>query len=69
MPLWQRLLITLTAIVLSSLLASYLADTLLGLGLPGYVAGVVGGIVAVPVWELLKRVRTAGPPPDRSGRA
>ena len=52
MPLWQRLLVTLVAMAAASL---------------SYLAGVVGGLTAVPVWEFLKRLRPkpprAAPPP------
>lgn len=56
MALWQRLLATLIAIVGASLLAGYASTNLLGFALPSYVSGVIGGLVAVPVWEFLKRV-------------
>ena len=56
MVLWQRLLVTLVAIVGASVLAGYLSANYLGIVLPGYVSGVIGGLVAVPVWELLGRV-------------
>jgi hypothetical protein len=35
--------------------AGLLWHRLLGFGLPSYVGGVIGGLVAVPFWELLKR--------------
>ena len=56
MPLWQRLGITLIAMVLVSLLAGALWNWLFGIGLPSYVAGVIGGLTALPVWELVKRI-------------
>lgn len=56
MPLWQRLLATLAAIVGASFLAGYVSANYLGLVLPSYVSGVIGGLVAVPMWELLKRI-------------
>jgi hypothetical protein len=28
-----------------------------GFTLPSYAAGVIGGMIALPVWELLKRIR------------
>jgi hypothetical protein len=30
--------------------------------LPSYIGGLVGGLVAIPVWEFLKRVRPKGRP-------
>lgn len=57
MPLWYRLLITLTAIIVVSWVAITLLEALIGVRLPSYVAGVIGGIAGVPVWELLRRVQ------------
>ena len=57
MPLWQRLLITLVTMLLTSLLAGLLWRSLFDTDIPSYLSGVVGGVTAVPVWELLKRVQ------------
>lgn len=56
MPLWQRLLATLVAMILTSLIAGLIWDALFGFPMPSYLAGLIGGITAVPVWEFLKRV-------------
>jgi Na+/glutamate symporter len=56
-PLWQRLLITLVTMLLTSLLAGLLWRSLFNTDIPSYLSGVVGGVTAVPVWELLKRVQ------------
>lgn len=61
MPLWQRLAITVVTIAAVSLLAGLVWDWLFGLGLPSYVAGVIGGLAALPMWEFLKRVGPAKP--------
>jgi hypothetical protein len=65
MPLWQRLLVTLIAMAVASLVVGWIRRALSGFELPSYLAGVVGGLTAVPVWEFLKRLRpkTPGPPP------
>jgi hypothetical protein len=67
MPLWQRLLVTLVAMAAASLIVGLIWRALFGFELPSYVAGVVGGLTAVPVWEFLKRVAPkpprAAPPP------
>lgn len=55
MKLWQRLLITLLAIVVVSLIVGMFWASLFNTRFPSYIGGVVGGLVAVPVWELLKR--------------
>ena len=54
MPFWQRLLITVLAMLAASFLAGLLWRALFEVGLPGYLAGVVGGLAALPVWEFLK---------------
>jgi hypothetical protein len=56
MPLWQRLVVTIAAIVLAGFIAGLIWHRLLGFDLPSYLGGVIGGLTAVPVWELLKRV-------------
>jgi len=60
MPLWQRLLVTVVAMLAASFMAGLLWRALFDAGLPGYLAGVVGGLAALPVWEFLR--------PRRSGR-
>lgn len=57
MPLWQRIVVTLVAIFVASWGVATLVESLLGLAVPSYVSGVVGGLAALPVWEFLKRVR------------
>lgn len=56
MPLWQRLLITLVTMLLTSFFAGLVWHWLFNAELPSYLSGVVGGVTAVPVWELLKRI-------------
>ena len=56
MPLWQRIVVTLVAIVAASWGVAALVETLFGLAVPSYLSGVVGGLAALPVWEFLKRV-------------
>jgi ABC-type iron transport system FetAB permease component len=65
MPLWQRVIVTLIAMVVTSLVVGYIWWEIFGFELPSYLAGVVGGLTAVPVWEILKRIRpkTAGTTP------
>jgi hypothetical protein len=55
MPIWQRLLLTIAAIVAVSLILGLIWHKLFGFGLPSYIGGVIGGLTAVPIWELLKR--------------
>jgi hypothetical protein len=56
MPIWQNLLLTIAAIVAASLIVGLIWYKLFGIGLPSYIGGVVGGLTAVPVWELLKLI-------------
>jgi len=56
MPFWQRSLILLAAMMAISFFVGYLWYSLFGFNLPSYVSGVVGGLTAVPLWDLLKRV-------------
>ncbi|MGD8615655.1 MAG: hypothetical protein PVI91_08340 [Gammaproteobacteria bacterium] len=54
MPFWQRFLITVAAMLAASFVAGLLWRALLDARLPSYLAGVAGGLAALPVWELLK---------------
>ena len=57
MPLWQRVIMTVVAMVVVSLVAGYIWWQMFGFELPSYLAGMVGGLTALPVWEFLKRFR------------
>jgi hypothetical protein len=61
MPLWQRLLVTLIAMAAASLIVGWIWRALFGFELPSYLAGVVGGLTAVWVWELAKRIGPRAP--------
>ncbi|GEO87014.1 MULTISPECIES: hypothetical protein [Alphaproteobacteria] len=56
MPLWQRLLITVVTMLVTSFVAGLLWRWIFSTDIPGYLSGVVGGLTALPVWELLKRI-------------
>ena len=60
MPFWQRLIITLLAMIAASFVIGLIWTALFSIGLPSYLGGVIGGLTALPVWELLKRI---GPKP------
>jgi hypothetical protein len=57
LPFWQRLLITIVAMLLASYLVGLLWQQILGVPMPSYASGAVGGLAALPVWEFLKRIR------------
>jgi Na+/glutamate symporter len=60
MPLWQRLLITVVAMIAASFVVGLIWSALLGFAIPSYLSGMIGGLTALPVWEFLRRV---GPKP------
>jgi uncharacterized membrane protein YhdT len=57
MPFWQRILILLAAMMAASFIVGIIWQYLFGFVLPSYVSGVIGGLTAVPLWDLLKRVK------------
>ena len=57
MPFWQRLLITIAVMLLTSFLVGLLWRWLFTTDIPSYLSGAVGGLTAVPIWELLQRIR------------
>jgi uncharacterized membrane protein YhdT len=57
MPFWRRAAATLAIIVIASWVIVTLLEALIGVKLPGYLAGVVGGLAGVPAWELLGRIK------------
>jgi Na+/glutamate symporter len=57
LPFWQRLLATIVAVLATSYLAGLAWQAAFNFALPTYVAGLVGGLAALPVWDLLKRIR------------
>jgi hypothetical protein len=56
MPFWQRLVITVVAMLATSFVVGLIWANLFGFVLPSYLAGMIGGLTALPVWEFLKRV-------------
>lgn len=54
MKIWQKLLITLVAMLVASYAAGWIWRQLFDFVIPSYLAGVVGGTAALPVWELLR---------------
>ncbi len=56
LPFWQRLVIAVVTIMLTSFIAGLLWNWLFNGSIPGYLGGVVGGMTALPVWDILKRI-------------
>lgn len=59
MSIWIRILLTLVAVVLVGFFAGLLWMAAFNRNMPDYLGGLLGGLAAVPVWELLERVRVA----------
>jgi hypothetical protein len=57
LPFWQRLLLTIGVMLVTSYIAGLLCESILGVPIPSYVAGAIGGLAALPIWDFLKRVR------------
>ncbi len=51
---WQKLLLTLLAMLIASFAAGRLWRLAFDTPLPSYLAGMAGGLAAIPVWELLR---------------
>ncbi|MFT3730328.1 MAG: hypothetical protein QM780_02730 [Hyphomicrobium sp.] len=60
LPFWQRLLITVAVMFAASWIAGVIWHAIFNFPLPSYVGGVVGGLAALPLWDLLKRIRPSG---------
>jgi Na+/glutamate symporter len=60
LPLWQRLIITIIAMLAASYLAGLLWQWAFGFPIPSYIAGIIGGVAALPIWEFVKRIRPSG---------
>jgi hypothetical protein len=59
MPLWTRVLLTLAAVVLVGFVAGLIWMAAFNRNMPDYIGGLLGGLAALPVWELLRRVSIA----------
>ena len=57
LPLWQRLLGTVIVMLAASYVAGAAWNSLLGIPLPSYIAGLIGGLAGIPVWDFLRRIR------------
>lgn len=57
MPFWQRFLVLLAAVMGVSFIVGYIWNSLFGFNLPSYISGVVGGLSAVLIWDMLKKTK------------
>jgi hypothetical protein len=60
LPFWQRLLVTVAAMLAASWIAGLIWHAIFNFPLPSYVGGIVGGLAALPLWDVLKRIRPSG---------
>jgi len=58
MAFWQRLLITVLIMLAASFLMGAAWRSIFNMVIPSYMAGIIGGLTALPVWELLKRIKS-----------
>jgi hypothetical protein len=58
MAFWQRLVITVIAMLAASFILGIIWRSVFNMGMPSYLAGIIGGLTALPVWEFLKRIKT-----------
>ena len=54
MTFWARLGITIIAMLAASYVAGLLWKNTFNSFIPSYLAGIIGGLMALPVWELLR---------------
>ena len=57
MPFWQRLIVTVVAMLVASFVVGIIWQALFTANIPSYLAGIIGGLAALPVWEFLKRIK------------
>jgi len=57
MPFWQRLLILVVSVMGVSFVVGLIWHAMFDFYLPSYVTGVVGGLSAVFIWDLLKKTK------------
>lgn len=61
MKLWHKILITVATMLLASFAAGRLWLMAFEFVIPSYLAGMAGGLAALPVWELLRWIDTRRP--------
>ena len=57
MVFWKRLVITVIAMLVVSFILGYIWRSIFNMAMPSYLAGFIGGLTALPIWELLKRIK------------
>ena len=54
MKFWQKMIITLIAMLIASYGGARLWLLAFDFVIPSYLAGMIGGLVAIPVWEFMR---------------
>lgn len=57
MSIWARIAVTIVLMVLISFLAGVLWSSVFSAEIPSYISGLIGGVVAIPVWEILQKFK------------
>jgi hypothetical protein len=57
MAFWKRLFITVLAMLAVSFIAAAIWRSVFNMVIPSYLSGAIGGLTALPVWELLKNIK------------
>lgn len=63
MSIWARIAVTIVLMVLISFLVGVVWRSVFSAEIPSYISGFVGGIVAIPVWEILQKFK---PKPEKN---
>lgn len=61
MNLWHKIVITIVAMMIASFVGARLWLMAFDFVIPSYLAGMVGGLTAIPVWELMRRLSAKTP--------
>jgi uncharacterized YccA/Bax inhibitor family protein len=61
MKLWHKIIITIVVMLIASFVAGRLWFMALGFVIPSYLAGVVGGLSTILVWELMRWISKKSP--------
>ncbi|HIF52151.1 MAG TPA: hypothetical protein EYQ42_11605 [Thiotrichaceae bacterium] len=56
MSLWQKLVITILTMLVAGFVAGLIWGNIFDVTMPSYLAGMAGGLAAILIWELLKKV-------------
>lgn len=61
MKLWQKIVVTIVAMLIVSYGGARLWLLAFDFVIPSYLAGMIGGLTAIPVWEFLRWINAKSP--------